>query len=295
MIPKPRTIMKDGRMYSPDLLADTTHALEVWGVGARKRFSQNYILDSQVCARMVETAGVSKKDSVLEAGPGLGFLTSILADHAGKVVSVEFDESLKPILTSAMAGRQNTSVVFKDVLDVTKDDISEWFPKKYKIVANLPYAITGAFFRKFLDAKLRPQSFTVLVQKEVGGRICAESGNLSLLGLSVRVAGEPTYIETVPREMFYPSPKVDSAVIHIDCTKPGVVFDSKEEDAFWRLARIGFSSPRKTVENNLAAGFHVTKHDAGDWLQKAGINPKMRPQDISLEQWIALSRCIVGV
>lgn len=287
---KPATQFIGGQLYSPDLLPDTLEALRTWDLSAKKKLSQNFLVDSEVFKRIIKAADLRPEDQVMETGPGLGYLTQLLAAQVKKVVAVEYDQSLSKILASSLATKSHVTVIFKDALDVRVEELQTWFQGSYKIVANLPYAITGAYLRKYLATDFRPQSFTLLLQKEVAERICAKTGQMNLLALSVQVYGQPRYVETVPKEVFYPSPKVDSAILHVNCEQPTVNFDSAvDETWFWRLAHIGFSSPRKVLVNNLAVGLKLDRAIFLKWLDQLKLSPKARPQELSLEAWVNLS------
>lgn len=285
-----RVVVKNGRIYAPDLLHETKRILSSWNVRAKKKFSQNFLIDSTVYDRMIEYAGIENSDSVLEVGPGLGLLTRKLAVSAYSVVAVEYDESLREYTRENILN-ENIRHEFRDVLDIEHTDIAKWFQNEtYKIVANLPYAISGAFFRKFTASDMRPKSMTVMVQKEVGERIVAKTGDMSVLSVSVQTYGSATYCETVPKDVFLPQPKVDSAIVHVDFEKPGHVFGSEaEEKKFWQLVKIGFSAPRKKLTNNLSAGLRIDKDKAASMLDAAGIEIRSRPQDVQIKQWVRLA------
>ena len=156
---------------------------------------------------------------------------------------------------------------------------------EYKIVANLPYNITSVFIRKFLTSENKPSEMVLMLQKEVAERICAKPGDMSLLALSVQFFAEPEIIAKVPKEDFYPSPRVDSAIIKLRIKNEELRIKDIEEKEFFRIAKFGFSAKRKMLKNNLAGGLHITPAEAEKILVKAGFNPKARAEDLSVEDW----------
>lgn len=266
---------------------------------ARSR-GQNFLIKEDVYDLIIKAAEIDKNDTILEVGPGLGFLTEKLAQASGKVIAVELDEKLASLLKQRFAGVENLEIVNKNILDIgdfelLKSELSSDFSElssgeagSYKIVANLPYNITSIFLRKFLESKNRPQTMTLMLQKEVAERIVARAGKMSLLAVSVQFFADAKIIAYVPKTAFWPEPEVDSAVIKLEVRPPAggrTSFDHKE---FFRLVRIGFSSRRKMLKNNLASGYKISQEKAAALLKKCGFSEKIRAQELGVKDWLKL-------
>ncbi|MFH1145875.1 MAG: 16S rRNA (adenine(1518)-N(6)/adenine(1519)-N(6))-dimethyltransferase RsmA [bacterium] len=255
------------------------------GIRPSKAKGQSFLVDEHVTEQMVAIAGVNKNTSVLEIGPGLGIMTERLVKEAKKVLAVELDNKLYQLLEQVFYNQQNLTLRHEDILDVPLAEIVKCLGREYIIVANIPYAISSPLFKKFLTQEPKPKTMTVLVQKEVAERITAGVGGTSLLSLAVQTYGKPEMMELVPKEAFYPVPKVTSAILHVDLSKPGLKFKNKEEEKrFWQVARIGFSARRKQLHNNLVAGLMMTQERVKEVLEAVGIEEKARPQELTLEQ-----------
>ncbi len=255
---------------------------------AKKSLGQHFLMHRRTAERIVASSHVTNNDTVLEIGPGTGMLTAPLLESAGKVIAVETDEKLAEQLRETFAieiSRGKLELRTQDVRSFDPSDITE----PYMVVANIPYYITGEIIRKFLEARHKPQSMTLLVQKEVAHRIAREAKE-SLLSLSVKVFGEPKYAFTVPHGAFKPAPKVDSAVLSIThITNP--FKDTKQEDKFFSLLHAGFAHKRKKLSKNLSLVF------SSDTVLSAftalGINTSVRAEDVSLKEWHLLSSHII--
>lgn len=271
-----------------DLLAETSEICAASGINPARSRGQNFLINKKVYEDILVTADLTNDNVVLEVGPGLGFLTSALARKVKKVIAVELDDKLASILrfNLAKSGIKNVSVVNENILnfDITRSIYSE-LKAGYDIVANLPYNISSIFLRKFLSIQDKPRSMVLMLQKEVAERICASSPEMSILAVSVQYFAKPEIIGYVPREDFWPAPVVDSAIVKIIIDNGGVQRTGEEEKAFFRLVKIGFAQKRKMLRNNLANGFHVSHDEAGEWIEKAGLNSKVRAQELRLEDW----------
>ena len=257
---------------------------------------QNFLINEDIYDLVVDSAGINKIDTVLEVGPGLGFLTEKLAEKAKRVIAVELDDKLADLLRVSLGEKNidNIEVVNENILDVGfefggKKELSSRWHMNYKIVANLPYNITSVFLRKFLSSKNKPESMVLMLQKEVAERIVAKPGKMSLLAVSVQFYAKAEIIEYVPKTDFWPVPAVDSAIIKItigtgQCPAPIGEFEKK----FFQLVKIGFSSKRKMLKNNLANGYHINQQQAENWLKIAGFNEKIRAQEMSVDDWVVL-------
>lgn len=262
----------------------------------KKRLGQHFLRDRSVPPRIAAAANLQPDDLVIEIGPGLGILTEELAARldppVGKLVAVELDDDLLPTLREQFADRPHVSFVQADVLDVLPEELSQGKP--YKVVANLPYYITSAILRHFLDAAHKPASLTVMVQREVADRMTAKPPEMSLLAVAVQFYGNPRTVFRVPPGAFRPPPKVDSAVVHIE------VYPAEErpvqptsEAAFFKVAQAGFSQRRKQLINTLSSGLSITKEAARNALQTANIEPTRRAETLTLEEWGRLERNVI--
>jgi 16S rRNA (adenine1518-N6/adenine1519-N6)-dimethyltransferase len=259
---------------------------------AKKSLGQNFLMHRQTAERIVEAAGVTENDTILEIGPGTGMLTRALLAKAGKVIAVEADTELLRELEITFAAE-----IEEGKLELVSSDIRAFSPNietlgnSYSIVANIPYYITGELFRKFLTAEHKPQNLTFLVQKEVAVRI-TRSKKESLLSLSVKAFGTPTYCFTVPKGAFFPAPKVDSAVISI--TNIHSPFASKsDEERFFEILHLGFGQKRKQLVNNLSEKF--TDASILKSFNSLDISPKVRAEDLKLDTWLVLTPLLMVV
>ena len=264
------------------------------GLRARKGLGQHFLVDGRVLGRIVAAAELAPGDTVIEVGPGLGVLTQELVRRAGRVIAIEADAGMVTVLGDLAARSPNLTVVHADVMRV---DPASLLPSPeagqaaaaYKVVANIPYYITSAVLRHFLEASPRPAAMVVMVQKEVGKTIVAGPGDLSLLAVSVQFYGRPSIVARVPARSFYPPPKVDSVILRVDVyDRPPV--DVPGARAFFDTVRAGFSAPRKQLRNSLAQGLAVGTGEAAGLLQRAGIDPMRRAETLSLEEWGRLCR-----
>lgn len=255
----------------------------------KKSLGQNFLKSKQALSQIVEAADITANDIVLEIGPGKGVLTEKLLFFGGKVVAVEKDRELIEVLKEKFK-----SEIENNRLDLIEGDILEFDPKvlsfykdlTYKVVANIPYYITGAILRKFLEGDHKPESMVLLVQKEVAERIVAKGGKESILSLSVKAFGAPKYVAKVPKKYFSPAPKVDSAIISIEdiSTKR---LKSLPESAFFEVVKAGFAHKRKILIKNLETLAQRAKLD--EIFEKLSISKKVRSEDVPFESWAQLS------
>lgn len=270
------------------------------GLHPQKRLGQNFLADPLALERILAAADLLPEDLVLEVGAGVGTLTRPLAERAGRVIAVELDARLVSILRESLADLTNLHIVHGDILRVpflalaaamgeeTGHSLSD---RGYKVVANLPYYITSAVLRHFLEGAPRPSLMVVTVQREVAERIVARPGDMSLLAVSVQFYGRPCIVARIPAGAFYPSPEVDSAVVRIDVSEqPTVVVGS--EQAFFRTARAGFGQKRKTLRNSLRAGLALDAACVEGALAKAGVDAGRRAETLSLEEWASVTRAL---
>ncbi|OGY93201.1 MAG: ribosomal RNA small subunit methyltransferase A [Candidatus Komeilibacteria bacterium RIFCSPLOWO2_02_FULL_48_11] len=245
---------------------------------------QNFLIDEAVLRSMVELARIQPNDTVVEIGAGFGTLTAELIKRAREVIAVEKDKTLARCLKERFGGQSNFRLVNDDILKF-KPDV-----RPYRIIANIPYQITGKIIRKFVSEEERkPADMLIMVQKEVGERVCARPGQMSLLAIWVQLYSQPAIVMPVSRQSFWPVPKVDSVLLSIAGIKPDPLYPLKDFTAFWRVLRVGFSSPRKQLRNNLVAGLRIPSKEVARALAQAGIAEKARAQELSISDWIALA------
>ena len=256
--------------------------LKQYNLKPQKGLGQNFLADPGALNKIVEAAEIGTEDTVLEIGPGLGTLTALLAEKAQRVVAVELDRNLVGALKDILSEFDNIELIQGDILEV---NLNQLFTQPgYIVAANIPYYITSALLRQLLEAQYAPQRVVLTVQKEVAQRICAPAGNLSLLALSVQVYGDPSISHLIPAGAFYPTPKVDSAVVRIEIF-PDPVIPRQNLDTFFSLIKAGFAQKRKTLQNTLSAGLKWDKQHTANLLNAAEIDPMRRAQTLSLEEW----------
>jgi 16S rRNA (adenine1518-N6/adenine1519-N6)-dimethyltransferase len=263
-------------------VATARRLLRRHGVRLNKRFGQHLLVDRAALAQIVSAAELAPGDVVLEVGAGMGVLTVELAQRARRVVAVELEQAILPVLYEVLRPYHNVEVIERNLLEV--DPVAAFGDQPYKLVANLPYYITAPTLRHFLESGNAPRRLVIMVQREVARRIVAAGGDLSLLGVSVQFYGRPRIIAEVPAGSFLPPPEVDSAIVRIDVyAQPAV--DVTNRDRFFRIVRAGFTQKRKQLHNALSAGFGLRADEARSWLERAGIDPKRRAETLRLEDW----------
>jgi 16S rRNA (adenine1518-N6/adenine1519-N6)-dimethyltransferase len=258
--------------------------LRAHGLHPKKGLGQNFLTDPAALERIVAAADLQVDDTVVEVGAGLGFLTQRLAEQAGLVVAIELDADLVEILHEQVGDLSNVRIVHGDVLKQSDLGLGH---HEYKVVANLPYYVTSAVLRHFLEREPRPRLMVVTVQREVSDRIVAKPGEMSLLALSVQFYGRPRIVARIPAQAFYPTPKVDSAVVRIEVAgRPSVRLpQGVDERTFFGVARAGFQKRRKMLRNSLSAGLGVAPAQVEEALRRAGLDPRRRPQTLGLQEW----------
>jgi 16S rRNA (adenine1518-N6/adenine1519-N6)-dimethyltransferase len=271
-----------------DLLEETKQLCALYHIKPTRSRGQNFLITPQVYDEIIESSGLRPADKVLEVGSGLGFLTIRLAEIVEEVVAVELDRGLAEVLRTRLEMKEvkNVHVIQNNILDFTTfKNLPKGFTDNYKIVANLPYNITSIFLRKFLEGNFKPTSLTLMLQKEVAERIVADKGDMSLLALSVQFFAKARIIAPVTKHDFWPAPAVDSAIIHLQVIDK---YQSVDQKQFFRLAKIGFSSKRKMLKNNLANGLKISTIETQNMIIKAGLNPLIRAEDLGLDDWVKL-------
>ncbi|MBR4801136.1 MAG: ribosomal RNA small subunit methyltransferase A [Clostridia bacterium] len=254
-----------------------------------KALGQNFISDKNLLDAIVADSGIVEGDTVVEIGTGGGTLTRSIAKVAKKVYSFEVDRNLEPVLALSLQGLDNVEVVFKDVLRMKDAQFEEIVSGEFKVVANLPYYITTPLVMRFLESNLKVKSLTVMVQKEVADRLTAQpdTPDYAAITLAVQMIGSAKITRNVSRNMFYPAPNVDSAVVRIDIDRTKLA--GEDVVLLRKLARSAFMMRRKTLANNLSQAFGITKAEATEKIVAAGFAEMVRGEVLSLDDYVKLS------
>lgn len=257
-----------------------------------KALGQNFITDPVVCPKMADLAGISPEDGVIEIGPGVGVLTVELAKRAEKVVSIELDARLIPVLAKTLDGCRNVQVINADVL---KTDLGalineQLAGRRVHVCANLPYYITSPIIMYILESRLPVESLTLMVQKEAGDRLCAPVGSRDSGAITVAVNyyADAQVLFPVTRESFTPAPKVDSEVIKLNIRKTPPV-EVKDEKFFFDVVKAAFSQRRKTAANSLSSGLAISKEKVTQIITAAGLSPTVRAEALTMEELARLA------
>lgn len=277
------------------ILKETKFIMNKYHITANKNLGQNFLIDDETVAGIVEAASVSKEDLIIEIGPGLGTLTKELLERAGKVICIELDKRMIEILEDRFSMYDNFKVINEDVLKVNlKDLIQKEKIKNTKIVANLPYYITTPIIMKLLEDKLDIETITVMIQKEVADRLVTEpgTGDTGAITYAIHYYTNPKRILEVPNTSFIPSPKVNSTVVKLNILKTPSI-EVKNEKQLFDIIKTAFMQKRKTLVNALAnSGKYGSKEQVEKTLQKLEIDLKIRPEKMRLEQFAKLSNLI---
>ena len=254
--------------------------LEKHGFHFKKQFGQNFISDTNLLRSIVEASGIDKDTTVVEIGCGAGTLTRVLAESAKQVYAFDIDRDLQPVLAETLAGLDNVEVIFRDF---NKLDLKEFEREieNYVVVANLPYYITTPLVTKLLEESDKVQGLSIMVQEEVAERFCAKENTPEYGSITAAIAlkGNAKIVKRVSRNLFYPRPNVDSAVVKIEFERGRV--EVKSENAYRQTVKCAFLNRRKTLENNLVNYFKLTRDEAKSVLQEAGVEDKARGETLS--------------
>lgn len=258
----------------------------------KKKFGQNFLTDVNLLNAIVTDADITKEDDVLEIGPGAGTLTKAIAQKANKVVCYEIDKKLEPILKTSLNGFNNVEVVFKDIMNVTKEELKEHFKGSFKVVANLPYYITTPIMFKFIEGDFDIKSLTIMVQKEVAERITAKESTKSFgaITVSANYRGTAKITRIVGRQMFNPAPNVDSAIVNLIIDKNK--FDIKNEIILNQLIKSAFHMRRKTLYNNLKASFDLPPETIKKIIAECNLKEAIRGEALKVEQFVELANIL---
>lgn len=259
-----------------------------YGIAPQKSRGQNFLVNESIVDKIIKAAKVSDRDTVLEVGPGLGVLTESLVAKAKRVVAVELDRKVLELLQANFVNNQDFELVAGDILKINLNSL-KLANFGYKLISNLPYNITSHFLRVVLEnSQNKPKEMILMLQKEVAERIVAKAGEMSVLSVMVQFYSDPELLFTVPKNDFWPEPEVDSAVILFKIKQKLPNIDQKK---FFQLVKIGFSSKRKQLQNNLAAGLKLKNEEVKNILSGAGFDPLVRAEDLSLDDWLKLFSC----
>lgn len=256
---------------------------------AKKSLGQNFLKSKEALLKMCEAGEVNNQDTIIEIGPGKGALTEKLLERANKVIAIEKDRDLIGLLNEKFENDIKNGkfiLINQDILEFDPEK-QGLFEGKYKIIANIPYNITGLIIKKFLSEVIKPSNMTLLVQKEVAERIVSRNSKESILSLSVKAFGEPKYIMKVSKRFFSPVPKVDSAIISIKNISNKLFAQKSEEESFFKIIKASFAHKRKVLRKNLEETIgDLEKID--EIFKELNINEKSRAEDIKFETWIKL-------
>lgn len=254
---------------------------------AKKSLGQHWLVSTASLEDIINDAKLEKTDHVLEIGPGTGNLTTRMSPLVKQITAVELDDSLIDELNSL--NLPNFKLVHQDILRFNLNEVE----KGYKIVANIPYYLTSKLIRVLSESNNKPTLVVLLVQKEIAERLAASEGDYSVLGLTAQYFWEVEKMQLVPADRFSPPPKVDSQIVRMIPKTTNKLSEEQEKELF-RLIRIGFAAKRKTLVNNLKNGYQMSREDAEDCLGELDLNLLIRPQDLSLDNWIDLNNKING-
>lgn len=260
----------------------------------QKKFGQNFLIDTHVLEKIINSAGMTKEDCVLEIGPGIGTMTQYLAEEAGHVIAVEIDTKLIPILNETLADYDNVTIINQDILKVDINQITQDYNqgRPIKVVANLPYYITTPIIMGLFEGGVPIDNITVMVQKEVADRMQVGPGSkdYGALSLAVQYYAEPYIVANVPPNCFIPRPGVGSAVIRLTRYKTPPV-DVEDPKLMFRLIRASFNQRRKTLQNGLNNSPEVsfTKEEIVEAIEHMGLNPSVRGETLTLKEFAGLS------
>lgn len=262
--------------------------LKKHGFTFKKSLGQNFLTDENLLDSIAEAAGIGKSDTVVEIGCGAGTLTRALSKLAGRVYAYEIDRDLRPVLAETLAGCENTEVIFRDF---SKENLGELYREigEYTVVANLPYYVTTPIVTRLLEEGAGVRGVCVMVQQEVAERFAAKEDTPEYGAITVAIAlrGTAKIVKKVGRNMFYPAPNVDSAVVKIDFTENALPV--KDKDMYRKTVRCAFLNRRKTLENNLMKSFSFSRETAAEILNRAGVEEKARGETLSPKRLAALS------
>lgn len=277
---------------------ETKAVLDMFGFSFAKKYGQNFLIDGNIVSNIVKNAGITKEDTVLEIGPGIGTMTQVLCEQAKNVIAVEIDKRLIDVLTFTLRDYDNVTVINSDILKCNIEELCKQYSSngRLKVVANLPYYITTPIIMELLEKNNNSviESITVMIQKEVAERLGAEPGNkdYGAITLSINYYSDANIVMTVPASCFMPRPNVDSAVIRMDIyDKPPVA--TKDGVKMFKVIKAAFSQRRKTLVNSVSSSTDIAKETIFKSLNEMGLSESVRGETLSLEQFAELSDRII--
>lgn len=264
------------------------------GFRFNKQFGQNFLTDADLLRGIADDAGV-RGGTVLEIGAGAGTLTRQLAKQADQVIAFEIDRNLKSVLDVTLGDLSNVQVVIGDVMRYSVRDIENLCGGEYKVVANIPYYITTPLIMRFVEEATAATSLTLTIQKEVAERLVASAATkeYGAITVAVNAVGDVTLTRVLPRELFYPQPNVDSAVVRIDINRDK--YDVTDRALFRKTVKAGFAMRRKTLVNNLINAFKLTRAQAEDVLAQCGLPLNCRGEELTTNRYVALYKILQGI
>ena len=276
--------------------SNTIEILKKYNFSFQKRFGQNFLIDTHVLEKIVDEAGIDEDDCVLEIGPGIGTMTQYLCERAGRVIAVEIDKALIPILNDTLSSYSNVEIINEDILEVDITNLCNKYNngRPIKVVANLPYYITTPIIMGLFESGCPLESITIMVQKEVADRMKCGPGSkdYGALSLAVQFYSNPEIVANVSPESFIPKPGVGSTVIRLTrYPKPPVEVD--DEKYMFKLIRAAFNMRRKTMVNSLMSGnLGLTKEEILSAIDKLNLSPQVRGEALTLNEFAALSNIL---
>lgn len=281
--------MKDNRLYQPSYLKEI---LQKFNFTFSKALGQNFLIDGNIIRKIVEDSDITDEDVVLEIGPGFGTLTEELAIHGKRIIAVEKDSRLMEVLDFTLKDFENIEIINEDILKVNIEKIKEKFSpdKKLKVVANLPYYITTPIIEHLIDYKEYIDSITIMVQDEVARRLVSkkDSKDYGSLSLYIDYNANAKIIAKAPKNIFMPSPKVDSAVVYMELVDKDFDVD---EDFLFKIIRSGFTKRRKNILNSFTTGFaDIQKSNLKEVLDDLELNTNLRAENLSLDDYINITK-----
>lgn len=263
--------------------------LKIAGITPNKTLGQNFLINERIYEKIVTAVGTNPSDVIVEVGPGLGTLTDYLLTTEAKIIAVEKDKKMVEFLTNKFKNNKNVDVVYGDILKFNPVDYN-LHNLNYKITGNIPYYLTSHLVRTVFSGWPKPKIIVFMLQKEVALRMIAKPPQMSLLSVSVQYYSKPEIVSHVSRGNFYPMPKVDSSIIKLNPT--GSETSPEKEKKFFQIAKIGFSSKRKQLLNNLSSGLNVSKEAIAEKLTSAGIAPQRRAETLTINEWGKLAEIL---
>ena len=282
-------------VWTDNLVAWTKQVANKYDLQLGRRLGQNFLVNQHVLEAVISAANLESTDKVLEVGAGIGTLTIALMERGVFLVTVEYDRKLIPILSKIVDTQNKYKIIAGDILKISDEELRTALGggENFKIVANLPYEISGAFLKRFLSGGLKPNLMVLMLQKEVGDRLVAKPGQMNLLALQAQLYSEVELIKKVSSQSFYPVPQVESVIVRFIVKKESSIrrlVNSEEETIFWQLAKAGFIHKRKYLLSNLVGCLGKDKAFVKRAFVDAELSPEIRAQQLSLEKWLQLAK-----